>query len=75
MSNKEKENFIELTLKLEAVEFVGLARILCVNVVDEDKNPIDFYLIMDKVVEKFCTLRRKQRREILSVLKQATKGK
>ena len=41
--NKEKE-FTTLILQLEPVEFIGLARVLCIDIIDkENKTCRDFY--------------------------------
>ena len=66
----KKNEFINLIKYLEPVEFIGLARILCVDIINkEDKTARDFYDVLNDMVNKFNTLARKQRREILSVLK------
>lgn len=70
----KKNELIELITKLEPVEFIGLARVLCVDIVDEEnKTTRDFYDILNDIVNKFNTLARKQRREILSVLRRVKK--
>ena len=43
---------------------------LCVDIINkEDKTTRDFYDVLNDIVNKFNTLARKQRREILSVLR------
>lgn len=75
-SEKQFNQFLELILTLEPVEFIGLARILCIDLMSDDKeNSRDFYNILKDMLDKFPTLGRKQRREIISVLKQNKKGK
>ena len=75
-SKKQFNQFLELILTLEPVEFIGLARILCIDLMSDDKkNSRDFYDILKDMLDKFPTLGRKQRREIISVLKQNKKGK
>lgn len=70
----KKNELIELITKLEPVEFIGLARVLCVDIINkEDKTIRDFYDVLNDVVNKFNTLARKQRREILSVLRKVKK--
>ena len=67
--NKENE-LIKLITKLEPVEFIGLARVLCVDIINKENKTIrDFYDVLNDIVNKFNTLARKQRREILSVLR------
>ena len=70
----KKNELIELITKLEPVEFIGLARVLCIDIInEEDKTTRDFYDILNDIVDKFNTLARKQRREILSVLRRVKK--
>lgn len=70
----KKNELIELIIKLEPVEFIGLARVLCVDIINkEDKTTRDFYNVLNDIVNKFNTLARKQRREILSVLRRVKK--
>lgn len=70
----KKNELIELITKLEPVEFIGLARVLCVDIINkEDKTARDFYDVLNDMVNKFNTLARKQRREILSVLRRVKK--
>ena len=70
----KKNKLIELITELEPVEFIGLARVLCVDIInEEDKTTRDFYDILNDIVNKFNTLARKQRREILSILRRVKK--
>lgn len=70
----KKNELIELITKLEPVEFIGLARVLCVDIINEEnKTTRDFYYILNDIINKFNTLARKQRREILSVLRRVKK--
>lgn len=70
----KKNELIELITKLEPVEFIGLARVLCVDIINkEDKTIRDFYDVLNDIITKFNTLARKQRREILSVLRKVKK--
>lgn len=70
----KKNELIELITELEPVEFIGLARVLCVDIInEEDKTTRDFYDILNDIIDKFNTLARKQRREILSVLRRVKK--
>ena len=70
----KKNKLIELITELEPVEFIGLARVLCVDIInEEDKTARDFYEVLNDIIDKFNTLARKQRREILSVLRRVKK--
>ena len=70
----KKNELIELITELEPVEFIGLARVLCVDIInEEDKTTRDFYEVLNDIIDKFNTLARKQRREILSILRRVKK--
>ena len=70
----KKNKLIELITELEPVEFIGLARVLCIDIINkEDKTARDFYEVLNDIVDKFNTLARKQRREILSILRRVKK--
>ena len=70
----KKNKLIELITELGPVEFIGLARVLCIDIINkEDKTARDFYEVLNDIVDKFNTLARKQRREILSVLRRVKK--
>ena len=70
----KKNKLIELITELEPVEFIGLARVLCIDIINkEDKTTRDFYDMLNDIIDKFNTLARKQRREILSVLRRVKK--
>lgn len=64
------KEFLNLISKLDPVQFLGLCRIMCVQVAIE-KEPRQFENIFDDVITKFPTLGRKQRRDIIKVLKAA----
>ena len=70
----KKNELIKLITELEPIEFIGLARVLCIDIINEEnKTTRDFYDILNDIVNKFHTLARKQRREILSVLRRVKK--
>ena len=70
----KKNELIELITELEPVEFIGLARVLCIDIINkEDKTARDFYEVLNDIVDKFNTLARKQRKEILSILRRVKK--
>ena len=64
------KEFLSLISKLNPVQFLGLCRIMCVQVAIE-KEPRQFDNIFNDVITKFPTLGRKQRRDIIKVLKAA----
>ena len=70
----KKNKLIELITELEPVEFIGLARVLYIDIINkEDKTARDFYEVLNDIVDKFNTLARKQRKEILSILRRVKK--
>ena len=64
------KEFLSLISKLDPVQFLGLCRIMCVQVAIE-KELRQFDNIFNDVITKFPTLGRKQRRDIIKVLKAA----
>ena len=80
----QNDKLLKLIPKLDAVQFTGLARILKVKLVEE-KNPDgetaadryqarDFIDVLDDVLHNFELSSRARRREILQILKAATKA-
>ena len=70
----KKNKLIELITELEPVEFIGLARVLCIDIINKEaKTARDFYEVLNDIVDKFNTLARKQRKEILSILRRVKK--
>lgn len=80
MANKEISpqtllKFIQLITKLDPVEFVGLAKILCTPVVDEKNEARPFEDVLSDMMDRFISTGRKQRKDILKVIEQAGKHK
>lgn len=73
-SSKSFEEFLMLISKLNAIEFFGLTKILCVPLLDGEHNR-DFADLLDDVLDRFEKCGRSQRREILRALRAATKNK
>lgn len=62
--------FLEDIAKLEAVEFIGLAKLLGVELLeDEELRPMGD--IVDDVMVKFSKLNRKKRRELKKIVRAA----
>lgn len=68
-SSKNFQEFIVEVSKLEAIEFLGLTKIFKISLVDEGGNPRDFELLLSEVLDGYLKIGRKQRRELLKVLK------
>lgn len=72
MENKISGEFLLLLQQLEAIEFIGISKLLGVRLLD-DKEPRDFYILLHDCLEYFEELSRKKRKEILKILKEAKK--
>lgn len=73
---KEIDSFINTIAKLEPVEFMGLARVLKVPLFigeGEAREPRDFTDVFGDVLESFSKCGRVRRREILKLVKNASK--
>lgn len=76
---KPTEQLITLIPKLEAVEFMGLARILKVKLIEENDTtaekledkykPREFTDVLADMLSEFNTLNRARKREILKLVK------
>ena len=73
VSSKTVINFLELVTQLEPIEFVGLSKILCIPLVNQKNEPREFEDILSDMIDKFISTVRKQRKDIIKVLKQSIK--
>ena len=73
VSSKIVINFLELVTQLEPIEFVGLSKILCVSLVNQKNEPRNFEDILSDMIDNFISTGRKQRKDIIKVLKQSIK--
>lgn len=73
---KEIDKFITLIVKLQPVEFMGLARVLKVHLYanEETREPREFEEVFAEVLERFDKSNRTRRREIIQLVKTALKG-
>lgn len=67
-------SFIEEVSKLSEIEFIGLARLLCVPILNEDKER-PFEDILSDILDTFLLLNKKKRKEFLKMVQQANKSK
>ena len=76
-SEKEFQNFVNYTSKLEAMEFMGLVRMLNVDIFknDKEKTPRNFEEIFSEVMDKFIQSSPMQRKNIMKILKAAVHKK
>lgn len=75
VSSKILIEFINLVPTLEPIEFLGLAKVLCTNTVDEDMAPRPFEDILSDMIDRFISTGSRQRKDILKVMKNAKKEK
>ena len=75
-------DFAKMLGKMDAMEFLGLAKILCVHVFDnenKDENgkpaPREAEAIIEDCIIAFDNLNRKQRRDVLRVMRNTVKGR
>ena len=73
-SAKQIKRFIAELSKLAPEEFLGLAKVLCVQIFGEDKEPKPSEEILFEIVSKFSELGKSQRRQVLTLLKSANHG-
>ena len=71
MNKKEKKfyDFLEIVSRLEAVEYCGLCKILCVKIKDKNKEPRSFEDTFEEVMEKFLDMKKKPQRQLMKMLK------
>lgn len=77
MSEKGLIEFVDLISRLNAIEFLGILKLLEVPLLD-DKNENkerEFHELVSDMIDRFITLNRKQRREIVSILRRNLKEK
>lgn len=66
---KDFEQFVRALPRLDPVEFYGLAKILSAKTVDEEGNALPLDAILEPMMDRFLSLNKRRRREILGVLK------
>lgn len=74
ISQKQINEFIYAIPKLEPQEFIGLARLLGVELMNENE-PREFEDILENVLENFTKANRKRRKEFITLLRSVTKEK
>ena len=74
INQKEFEDFLKKLTKLETIEFLGITKILCINLLNEDNTSLrPVKEIIEEMGNRYMGLNRSQRREIQKVLSAATK--
>lgn len=75
MNKKDQlSTFLERISKLEVIEFIGLAKILCVELMEEDKETQrPFEDVLSDMMINYTKASRKSRRQIDKVLRDIRK--
>lgn len=76
-TDKQLLNFLNQITKLSQVEFIGLARMLNIPLVqdNEEKTPREFEYIMSDLIDKYITLSKTQQKNLKKILHKAIKDK
>ena len=73
-NKKTNKEFMELLVKLEITEFIGVARLLNVKVLKEDNETArNFVDVFCDVVDSYDKLGRIARRNLMKIMKSAAK--
>lgn len=72
MTTKELNEFLTLVVRLEPIEFMGLAQVLCADISDED---LAFDELLEQMMDGLERASHKTRRDILKVMRQASEEK
>lgn len=67
------EEFTVCLSKLEAVEFLGVCKVLGIKLVNDKDEPRKFGVLLVDVIQKFSMLNRKQKRDLLKLVAAAGK--
>ena len=68
----KSERLMGIIPTLGAIEFIGLAHLLKVSLLNDNKEPRDFTDVLEDVMKAYEKTNRKRRREIMQLLKSRT---
>ena len=69
------ENLVKEISKLQMEEFIGVCKILGVELVDEDGTPKDAVGIFEEVINKLDELSRRKRKNLMKLLRAANEDR
>ena len=75
VSEKMVIRFVTGITKLEPIEFIGVTKVLCTPIVDEENNPREFDDILSDMIDRFVATGRRQRKDIIKIIEQTGKIK
>ena len=70
---KELTTFIKDVMELEPLEFMGILKIMSVEPRLEAKTPRPFEELLEDLIDRFCGLERKRRREVSKLVRLTVK--
>ena len=70
---KELTTFIKDIMELEPLEFMGILKIMSVEPRLEAKTPRPFEELLGDLIDRFCSLERKRRREVSKLVRLTVK--
>lgn len=68
----EEKKLINLIIKMEIVEFIGLAKLLGVSLLKEN-DPLPFTDVLDAILIKFHQLNSKKKKEIIKLVEKSNR--
>lgn len=76
-TSKEAKRFVKYLSKMDFIEFIGFAKILCVPFTIDNNydNPRDFEEVFSEMYDKFIQLKPEVRFDILNLMKKTVKGR
>ena len=72
-TDRQAIQLLELLPKLPVQEFLGVCRILKVQIITEDLKPVPMDQLVENVLVNFIAANRQRRRELLKIVKAATR--
>lgn len=69
ISPKELTTFLEYIGQLEPIEFMGVLKIMSVQVLESEKKPRRYEDLLSDLIDRFCGLERKRRRELTKLVR------
>lgn len=69
------EDFTIALSKMEAIEFLGVCKVLGIEMVKKDGAPRKFNELLWEVVQKFIALNRKEKKELVKLVRAVNKNR
>lgn len=72
---RNTQKIVKLVPLLEEIEFIGLATLLGIDLLDEEGEEKNFADLLEEMLAKFDKLPKVKRKELYQLVKSATKGR